>query len=125
MSTDTDTVYSFESSHTAWSFTRACDAAEIPAGCPSLKTHTVRVVLTTACDCGVKSDDPADHVESCARYALATSLANAARMVGCYCHHDGEEGQIVELKMAAVALLAVEFPGGRVALLKPTEIGRR
>lgn len=127
---NTDTIFTLDTRAAAWAFMRACDAAEIKAGYPSLvaSPYTVRVALEVECDCGVKSDDLADHCEECARferYSYALRLANAASMVGSSCHHDGEEGRIVELRMMAEPMLAVEFAGGRVAVLRPTEIGAR
>lgn len=50
---------------------------------------------------------------------------HALQMVGCGVYHDGEHGRIIaaDTKNYAEPMLRVQFGGGRIATLKPSEVG--
>ncbi len=53
--------------------------------------------------------------------------SQATAIVGFGCYHEGEHGTIVEAVLDAYAepMVRIEFPSGRIATLKPSEIGAR
>lgn len=59
------------------------------------------------------------------RHYKRIAAKHAAEMVGCGVFHDGEHGRIIAADTTSYAepMVRVQFGGGRIATLKPSELG--